>query len=122
MTHKFLVETIITTSNTADAKQFEVTFADSNGQLQTIGLTSAIAGTLAKVLADFAVGSHSLGPVATKMPREFAVGVGRLERVVLVRFEDDAPYGLEIDQATQLGRVLIENAEAIAASPKPILQ
>lgn len=48
------------------------------------------------------------------MPDSFSVGRGRHESVVLVRFEDDTPYGLSAAQAAELGEALLEEAETTA--------
>jgi hypothetical protein len=123
MAAEFVAETIMSTLNATDKKRLEMTFCDAHGRLQTVSINSLTAGSLSRVLEEFAVShSHSSGPVATKMPKDFAVGVGRHERVVLIRFEDDAPYGLEITQAAELGRVLVEQAEIISTQPMPLRQ
>ena len=100
----------------------EITFADARGQLHAVSITAATARSLSSALEDFAAASRSDGPVATKMPRQFAVGSGRFQQVVLVRFEDDIPYGLEAPQAVQLGRALVAQAEIISAEPTPLRQ
>ena len=51
------------------------------------------------------------------MPDSFAVGSGRYEQVVLVRFEDDVPYGLRAAEARLLGEALIEQADEMAGAP-----
>jgi len=124
MAAEFVAETIMSTLNATDKKRLEMTFCDAHGRLQTVSINSLTASSLSRVLEEFAAGSqsHSSGPVATKMPKDFAVGVGRHERVVLIRFEDDAPYGLEITQAAELGRVLVEQAEIIPTQPTPLRQ
>ncbi len=119
MTDKFIAAAITRTQNAADTERIEITFADAKGNLHTVSITAATACSLSSTLGDFAVTSRFDGAVATKMPREFAVGSGRFEQVVLVRFEDDIPYGLQAVQAAQLGRALVEQAKIISCQPVP---
>ena len=59
------------------------------------------------------------GPSATKMPKGFAVGTARYEPIVLIRFENDAPYGLDAADAAELGRALVEQAESVELEGVP---
>ena len=115
MTFNFKAEAIARTENIGDAKRLEITFSDSTGRLETVSITAATARSLSSALQDFAAESHSDGRVATKMPLKFAVGIGQFEQLVLVRFEDDTPYGLETSQAAELGRALVEHAKKVSA-------
>ena len=122
MAAKFLAEAIARTQNGTDAKRLEITFLDAEGRLQTVSFTPAAARCLSRAIQDFAVASRADGPIPTKMPKEFAVGIGRYEQLVLIRFEDDAPYGLKMSQAAQLGHALVEHAEMAASHPLPLRQ
>lgn len=122
MTRKFVATVITHTKNTDDAKRLEVTFADPSGQLHTLSVPAAIASSLAAVLHDFSLASRTAGAIPTKLPKEFAVGAGRYEPMVLVRFEDDAPYGLEAEQAEALARALAEQATLVATVPMALRQ
>ena len=48
------------------------------------------------------------------MPKRYAVGHGRHEPLVMLRFEDEAAYGLSPSQATVMGEALLEEAEALS--------
>lgn len=122
MTHKFIATGVARTATQEGTQRLEISFTDVAGALQTVSIPAALAASLASVLEDFAVSSNAAGPIPTKMPRDFAVGTGRYEQVVLVRFEDDAPYGLEASQAEQLGRALVEQAALVSRAPAPLRQ
>lgn len=96
-----------------------VTFAARDGRRLVLALTAAATTDLRDALGD-AVGPE--GRSATKLPQHFAVGSGRYEQVVLLRFEDDVPYGLKVADAAGLGLALIEEAEAIEARGAPARQ
>jgi hypothetical protein len=117
MANRFLAEAISQTHGKSGSGKLEITFVDQEGREQTIGLTPAVAGSLSKHLEGFASACEAGGGMATKMPTNFAVGVGRYEPVVLVRFEDDTPYGLPASKANQLGRALIEHAKIVLSQP-----
>lgn len=103
-------------------KRLAITLADAAGRETEVTLTSELAAALARVLGEFAAASKPGGAAATKMPSAFAIGAGRYEPVVLVRFEDDAPYGLAPREALRLGRALIAQAQDMAAMPAPLKQ
>lgn len=100
----------------------EITFANAKGETQTVAVTADVARALLQELADFAHSASGSGPVATKMPKTFAVGTGKFEDVVLVRFEQDAPYGLVAEDALELGRALVAHGRAIEAEPQQVMQ
>ena len=118
MTTKFVAEAITQTAGAADNKRIEITLTDNRGRLQTISFNLDVARVLARQFAEFEGKESSEGPVATKMPEDFAVGTGRFEDVVLVKFENDIPYGLRATQAAALGRALVEQAKLTAAAPR----
>ncbi len=82
-------------------------------------VSAELAGNLAKLLADFAASPIFANSNMTKRPQSFAVGTGMFEPVVLLRFENDIPYGVSPDEALQLARALVEEAEVAAKRPAP---
>lgn len=121
-TTKFVSRMIVRTERSADGRTIEVTLGDGFGALSTITLNADSAACLAKVLTEFDGRSQNGGLTQTKFPRRFAVGHGRNDRVVLVRFEDDTPYGLDAEQAAELGSALVEEAEDMSLMPAPMRQ
>jgi hypothetical protein len=100
----------------------EVTLTDVNGVTRKISASAEVAQSLAQIFGDFAQASQSRSTPATKLPSTFAVGAGRYEQFVLVRFENDIPYGLRVDDAAELGRALIEQAEIVSEMRPALLQ
>lgn len=121
-TTKFISKMIVRTERSADGRTIEVTLGDGRGELNTFTLNAESAACLAKVLKDFDGRTPGCGLTPTKFPRRFAVGHGRNDRVVLVRFEDDTPYGLDAEQAAELGSALVEEAEDLSLMPAPMRQ
>ena len=56
------------------------------------------------------------------MPKQLAVGSARHERLVLIRFDDEPPYGLDLDEAENLWREVREEAEQVSRSRPPLRQ
>jgi hypothetical protein len=100
-----------------------MTFADANGRQQTISLPAAVAADLAPVLT--ALSSELKGSRATqftRMPRQLAVGSAMHERLVLIRFDDEPPYGLDLDEAESLWRGVRDEAETVSRMRAPLRQ
>jgi hypothetical protein len=116
---KTFVATAVTRTELADGV-IEITLTDASGATRKMCATADVAQTLAQVFADFAEASQSTSATPTKLPSTFAVGTGRYEQVVLIRFENDAPYGLRVDDAAELGRAILEQAE-IVSERRPVL-
>jgi hypothetical protein len=94
---------------------------DATGKESRLRLTADTASSLFKVLAEF-TSRASAGDTLTKRPNGFAVGTGRFERVVLLRFEDDAPYALRPEDAIELAEALTEQTETVVSRPEQVLQ
>lgn len=122
MTTKTFRAEAITADTREDAARLAVTFADAAGRETTLSITPEIAAALAKLAQAFAQSAPASGILPTKMPSGFAIGSGRFEPVVLVRFEDDTPYGLSAGEALRLGEALIEEARQMASVPPPLRQ
>jgi hypothetical protein len=117
MTNKLIAQTLVETHASSDGQRLEVAVADAGGRTQSISLSKELAACLARVLQDFAIGAATTGAVPTKLPKQFAVGKARYEDVVLIRFEDESPYGLRVADAIELGRALLEESKFVAAHP-----
>lgn len=122
MATKFTSRVIVRTERSADGRTLDVTLGDGLGEHSTISLNAESAACLAKVLEGFDGRPPNAAMTQTKFPRNFAVGHGRHDRVVLVRFEDDTPYGLDADQAAELASALAEEAEDVSMLPMPMRQ
>lgn len=105
-----------------DGDTLELHLADAAGGLRTLCIARELVPVLRDVLQDFAARSEAPGPAATKLPQSFAVGTARFEQLVLVRFEDDPPYGLRVEHAAELGRALVQESREAGQISVPALQ
>ena len=100
-----------------------MTFVDANGLSQTITLPAAVAADLAPVLTTLCADLSDPGRTQfTRMPRQMAVGSAQHERLVLIRFDEEPPYGLDLDEAENLWRGVREEAETVARLKAPLRQ
>ena len=95
--------------------RLEIEFADKAGQRHAVSLSADAVAALAKIVGQFLMSSQRSREHLTKFPTYYAVGHGRHEPVVLLRFEDELAYGLSPDQAAHLGDVLLEEAQAMSS-------
>lgn len=113
----------ISRTRRADGRALEIEFADAAGRRTTIRVSAEVALRLAQELNDF---TQSASPghdtSLAKRPKSFAVGTGRYDDLVLVRFEDDVPYALDAVDASDLGEALLEQSENVSLRPEKILQ
>lgn len=122
MPDTFMARSLAETHAKYDERRFEITFVDASGQKQTISLTAGVAADLVPVLQSLSAGLGTTNTRFTKMPKSTAVGRARYERLVLVRFDDDPPYALSLDEAENLWRGLREEAEQVSQMKAPARQ
>ena len=119
----FLAESLVETRTSEDRRRVELTFVDAKGARQTFSLPSRVAADLVPVLDSLAAGpSDADYPKFTKRPKQCAVGRARYERLVLIKFDDDPPYGLDIEDAEALWRGVCEETESVSLLKEPALQ
>ena len=120
---RFVAQSLAQTGTSEDRRRFELTFVDARGQKQTISLPTGVAADLVPVLHSLA---ESLGGAKaakfTKMPRQWAVGTAQHERLVLLKFDDDPPYGLDLKVAETLWREVREETESVSRLKAPAVQ
>jgi hypothetical protein len=117
------VSTGIRETYTTKAGHLEVVMVGADGKDATLCFSADTAASLATILSEFAANSAVRSDVSlTKRPKTFAVGTGRFERVVLLRFEDDAPYALRPELARELCEALLETSENVIVQPAQVLQ
>jgi hypothetical protein len=122
MDGKFLAETLSETRVSEDRRRVELTFVDAKGVTQTFSLPSRVAAELAPVIESLVPPLEAGGPQFTKRPKHCTVGRARYERLVLLKFDNDPPYALEIDDAEALWRGVCEETESVSRLEKPALQ
>ena len=119
----FVVQSLAETKTSEDRRRFGLTFVDARGRKQTISIPISVAADLVPVLNSLAEGVDATkGAKFTKMPRQWAVGTAQHERLVLLKFDDDPPYGLDLKVAETLWREVREETESVSRLKAPALQ
>lgn len=121
MSKTFFAEMLTRSEFDRANKRLEISVCNAAGERKTISISAGVAATLSSVLDDHFRSQSAFGDL-TKIPENYAVGHGRHEPVVMLRFEDDPAYGLTADQALDLGEALIDEAEAMAKVKYPARQ
>jgi hypothetical protein len=122
MPDTFVAQSLAETRTKCDERRFEMIFVDASGQKQTISLPVGVAADLVPVLQSLSAGLSDTGIHFTKMPKSTAVGSARHERLVLVRFDNDPPYALDIEEAENLWRGVRAEAEQVSLMKTPARQ
>jgi hypothetical protein len=122
MPDTFVAQSLAETRAKYDERRFEMTFVGAGGQKQTISLPVGVAADLVPVLQSLSAGLSNPGLQFTKMPKSTVVGSARHERLVLVRFDDDPPYALNIDEAENLWQGVREETEQVSRMKAPARQ
>jgi hypothetical protein len=120
MSECFAAQSLVETRTSDDGRRIELTFVDGSGARQTVSLPSKLAADLVPVLKALAASSD--GAKLTKIPKRCAVGTARHERLVLIKFDDDPPYGLDLEEAETLWREVRDGAEVVSRRKAPALQ
>ena len=123
MSNRFAAQSLVRTKTSKDRRSFELTFVNAQGKKHTLTMPVGVAADLVPVLKALgdSVGGAS-GAKFTKMPRQWAVGTAQHERLVLIKFDDDPPYGLDLKVAESLWRDVREETEAVSLLRAPALQ
>ncbi len=120
MGNTFDAETIIAHKvSESGPLRLEINLGGRGGHECIVTLTPEVAAAIARLAGEFAHQAELGGLSLTKMPRDFAIGSGVHDPVVLVRFENDTPYGLSAETALQLGQALINEAAQMSSQPVP---
>jgi len=122
MPKKFVAQSLVETRVSNDEHRLELTLAGTKGDQQILSLPMSLATDLASVLVSAAKNSKAVEARLTKMPSTFYVGHATHQRLVLVKFDDDPPYALNLDDARMLSRQMLDESETAARSKVPALQ
>lgn len=123
MSRNFKAQSLAETRINTEERRVEMTFVDADGASQTISLPVAVAADLAPVLRTISAEPGDVRRTQfTRMPRQTAVGSATHERLVLIRFDDEPPYGLDPDEAENLWRGVREEAEQVSRLKAPVRQ
>ena len=114
MADTFFAEMIMNSELDRTGSRLEISLSDKTGRTQRISLGSDVIAALAAILADASASNARSPERLTKIPKRYAVGHGRHEPFVMLRFEDEPAYGLSAAQAADLAEALLEEAETVA--------
>lgn len=119
----FLATTLTETAISQDKRRFQLTFVDSTGEAYALSIPSALAADLVPVLESVAALSPRAGGTAemTRLPKTCSVGHATGERMVLLRFDDEAPYAIELEVAQALAEQIQEQSSEISEAARPVL-
>jgi hypothetical protein len=114
MADTFNAEMITRSELDKETSRLEITLADPLGGVRSLSLGPDAIATLMEIVAGLAEQARHTGRHLTKIPKCYAVGHGRHEPIVMLRFEDEPAYGLSVTQAAHLAEALLEEAEAVS--------
>jgi hypothetical protein len=118
----FLATTLTDTAVSQDKRRFQLTFVDADGQKYAISIPAAIAADLVPVLESVAATQpHPVAGELTRVPKTCAVGHATGDRMILLRFDDEAPYAIDLEVAQALAEQLQEQSDELAEAPRPAL-
>ncbi len=122
MSRTFDVTTVSRTETADNGQTLRLRLLDAAGKVRQLTVTAEVARSLAQVFTEFAETAPRSGIQPTKLPKSFSVGSGRYESVVLLRFEQEAPYALPAKDAFELAKALLNQSERVAVRPIATLQ
>ncbi len=120
MSAKFQATTIARTGTHKGT--LEITLSDAAGRSTTVSLPPNVARGLAQVMGEFAGAVVEEPATLVKRPKSFAVGTGRHEKAVMLRFNDDVPYAVSPGTAAELANALLDASEEAERLPNTKLQ
>ena len=104
----------------APAAAPEIRVAD--GQHYAISIPSAIAADLVPVLESVAASQPQFGAgEMTRLPKTCAVGHAKGDRLLLLRFDNKAPYAIALEVAQALAQQLHEQSAELSETARPAL-
>jgi hypothetical protein len=123
MLDKFNAQSLVETSESGDRTAFELTFVDAKGARHILRLSRGVAQDLVPVLQSLTESKAESGETAlTKMPKSCKVGHATDARLVLIKFDDDPPYAIGLEDARSLWRDVRLQSETVSRRKRPTLQ
>lgn len=119
----FLATTLTETAIAQDKRRFQLTFIDAKGETCALSIPSALAADLVPVLESIAALAPRVTGTAemTRIPKTCSVGHATGERLVLLRFDDEAPYAIELEVAQALAEQIQEQSSELSEAARPAL-
>jgi hypothetical protein len=123
MLDKFNAQSLVETHTTLDRTAFELTFVDAKGARHTLRLSRGVAKDLVPVLKSLTDNKEDTTAAGlTKMPKTCQVGHATYERLVLIKFDDDPPYAIGLEDARSLWRDLRQESQTVLRRRRRALQ
>jgi hypothetical protein len=122
MLDKFNAQSLVETHTTLDRTAFELTFVDAKGARHTLRLSRGVAKDLVPVLQSLTDNKEDAAAGLTKMPKTCQVGHATYERLVLIKFDDDPPYAIGLEDARSLWRDLRQESQTVSRRKRRALQ
>jgi len=123
MLDKFNAQSLVETHTTLDRTGFELTFVDAKGARHTLRLSRGVAKDLVPVLQSLTDNKEDATAAGlTKMPKTCQVGHATYERLVLIKFDDDPPYAIGLEDARSLWRDLRQESQTVSRRKRRALQ
>jgi hypothetical protein len=118
----FRATTLTETTVSPDKRRFQMKFVDADGEEHAVSIPSAIAADLVPVLEAVAAAQpRATGGEMTRLPKTCAVGHATGDRMVLLRFDNEAPYAIELEVAQALAEQLQEQSAELSETARPSL-
>jgi hypothetical protein len=114
MADTFFADMIASSEIDPVTSRLEIALSDAAGRIRTVSLGPDVIAALVAITSEFTRSNPRSFERLTKIPTRYAVGHGRHEPVVMLRFEDEPAYGLSVSQAEQIAEALLEEAETVA--------
>ena len=114
MAETFFADMIAKSEIDRATARLEIALSDAAGRVQMVSLGPDVVAALAAIASQATCANEASSARLTKLPKRYAVGHGRHEPVVMLRFEDEPAYGLSVSQAEDLAEALLEEAETVA--------
>jgi hypothetical protein len=123
MQEKFNAQSLVETNATGDRTAFELTFVDAKGARHVLTLSPGVAADLVPVLQSLTESkAQTEDTTLTKMPKTCRVGHATHARLVLIKFDDDPPYAIGLEDARSLWRDVRQQSETVSRRKRPTLQ
>ncbi|HEU0157731.1 MAG TPA: hypothetical protein VFR00_00385 [Hyphomicrobiaceae bacterium] len=122
MLDKFNAQSLVETHTSRDRTAFELTFVDAQGARHTLRLSRGVAKDLVPVLQSLTDHNGEGANGLTKMPKTCQVGHATYERLVLIKFDDDPPYAIGLEDARSLWRDLRQESQTVSRRKRRALQ
>jgi hypothetical protein len=94
--------------------EYELALVDANGEQHILEISAGTLELLIAAVTEVDNQQKLQEPHATKLPKDFSIGTGRFEALVLLQFENETPYAFDSDLAVSLGQALLAHASELA--------